>query len=128
MTGELLIDTLRWMRELPRFADPAKMAVVIDQAPCHLTVDVAMAAAQLGVDLCPVPPGSTGKCQPMDVSVFGVLKRKQIKLHDGAMRECPGRAWTEADAVRTMIEAWGEIDANVVQSAWQRARGEADGV
>jgi hypothetical protein len=64
----------------------------------------------------------------MDVRVFGVLKRKQGKLYDGAMRECPGRAWTKADAVRTIIEARGEIDANVVKSAWQRARGEADGV
>jgi hypothetical protein len=61
MTGELLIDALCWIRELPRFPDGAKMAVVLDQAPCHMTVDVAMAAAQLDMDLIPVPPGRTGK-------------------------------------------------------------------
>jgi hypothetical protein len=35
------------------------------------------------------------------------------------------RAWTKADSVRTIIDAWAEIDANVVKSAWLRARGEA---
>jgi hypothetical protein len=104
------------------------MAVVIDQAPCHMTVDVAMAAAKLGMDLITVPPGSTGKCRPMDVRGLGVLKGKQSKLYDNAMRACPGRAWTKADAVRTIIEAWAEIDANVVRSAWRCARGEAEGV
>jgi hypothetical protein len=61
----------------------------------------------------------------MDVRVFGVLKRKQSKLYDNAMRECPGRAWTKADSVRTSIDAWAEIDANVVKSGWPLARGEA---
>jgi hypothetical protein len=42
MTGELLIDALRWIRELPQFADGAKMAVVIDQAPCQMTIDIAI--------------------------------------------------------------------------------------
>jgi hypothetical protein len=64
----------------------------------------------------------------MDVRVFGVLKRKQSKLYDDAIRACPGRAWTKADAVRTTIDAWAEIDANVVKSAWRCARGEAEGV
>jgi hypothetical protein len=93
-----------------------------------MTVHVAMAAAQLGMDLLPVPTGSTGKCEPMDVRVFGVLKRKQSKLYDDAMRPCPGRPWAKADAVRTLIEAWGESDANVAKSARRRARGEAGGV
>jgi hypothetical protein len=61
----------------------------------------------------------------MDVRVFGVLKRKQSKLYDNAMRECPGRAWTKADSVRTIIDAWAENRANVVRSGWLHARGEA---
>jgi hypothetical protein len=129
MTGELLSDALRWIRELPRFAGRGKMAVVIDQTPCPMTIDVAMEAAQW--PLIPVPPGSTGKCQPKDVRVFCVfcvLKRKQSKLNDDAMRACPGRAWTKADAVCTIIEAWAEIDATVVKSAWRCALGEAEGV
>jgi hypothetical protein len=44
MTGGLLIDALREIRELPSFAGRARMAVVIDQAPRHMTVDVAMGA------------------------------------------------------------------------------------
>jgi hypothetical protein len=61
----------------------------------------------------------------MDVRVFGVLKRKQSKLYDNAMRACPGRDWTKADSVRTIIDAWAEVDAGVVQSGWRLARGEA---
>jgi hypothetical protein len=128
MTGELLIRALGVTRELPHFADRAKMAVVIHQAPGHMTVAVAMGAAQLGMDLIPVPPGSTGKCQPIDVRVFGVLKRKLSRLDDCALRACSGRAWTKADAVRTIIEAWAEIEATVVKSAWRCALGEAEGV
>jgi hypothetical protein len=60
MTGELRTDALRWIRELPRLADRAKMTVLIDQSCCHMTVDVAMEAGQLDMDLIPVPPGSTG--------------------------------------------------------------------
>jgi hypothetical protein len=97
------------------------MAVVIDQAPYHMTVDVAMEAAQLDMDLIPVPPGSTGKCRPMDVRVFGVLKREQSKIYDDAMRACPsGSAWTKADAVRSIIEAWGRS-----MPMLSRARGDA---
>jgi hypothetical protein len=128
MTGELLIDALREIREVPRYAGRAKMAVVIDQAPCHMTADVAIPARRMSMDIIPVPPGSTGRRQPMDVRVFGVLKRKQSKLNDNAMRECPGRARTKADSVRTIIGAWAEIGANVVKSAWRRACGEAEGV
>jgi hypothetical protein len=93
-----------------------------------MRVDVALKAARLGMDLIPVPPGSTGKCQPMGVGVFGVLERKQSKLYDDAMRACPGRAWAETEAVRTIIEAWGDIDANVAKSVWRRACGEVEGV
>jgi hypothetical protein len=67
-----------------------------------------------------------GKCQRTDIRVFGVLKRKQSSLYDDAMRACPGRAGTTADAVRTFVEAWEEIDAEVIKSAWQLARGEAE--
>jgi hypothetical protein len=41
------------------------------------------------------------------------------------MGACPGRGWTKADAIRTIIDAWAEIDANVAESAWLRAHGEA---
>jgi hypothetical protein len=54
----------------------------------------------------------------MDVRVFGVLTRKQSRLYDDGMRAYPGRAWAKADAVRTIIDAWAEIDAKVVKSAW----------
>jgi hypothetical protein len=52
----------------------------------------------------------------MNISIFGVLKRKQGKqgkqgkLYDEVIRACRGRAWTKADAVRTIIEAWGRCD------------------
>jgi hypothetical protein len=62
------------------------MAVVVDQAPCHMTVDVAMAAALLGMAIIPVPPGRTGKCQPMDVRVIGALKLKQGEQGEQALR------------------------------------------
>jgi hypothetical protein len=139
MMGELLIDALRWIRQLPRFADRAKMAVVMDQAPCHVKIDVAREAAQLDMDLIPFPPGNTGTCQPMDVRIFGVLKRKQGKqggqgkqgkqgkLYGDAMCACPGRSWTKADAPRTIIEAC-RVDANVVKAAWRRTCSEAEGI
>jgi hypothetical protein len=96
-----------------------------------MTVDVAMEAGQLDMDLIPVPPGCTGYCQPVNVRIFGVLKRKQGKqgkLYGDAMRACPGRAWTKADAPRTIIEAWGEVEANVVRAAWRCTCSEAEGV
>jgi hypothetical protein len=57
MNGELLIDALRGIRELPCFPGHAKMAVVIDQAPRHMTVDVAIEATQLGTGAHPCPAG-----------------------------------------------------------------------
>jgi hypothetical protein len=64
----------------------------------------------------------------MDVRLFGVFKRKQSKLYDGAMRACPGKAWTKADAVRTIIDAWAEVEAKAARGAWRRARNEGEGV
>jgi hypothetical protein len=63
----------------------------------------------------------------MDVCVFGVLKRRLGKLCGEAMRACQGRAgrggagqgraWGKADAVRAIVEACAEIDANVIKRA-----------
>jgi hypothetical protein len=38
-----------------------------------MTADVAMEAFRMGMDLIPVLPGITGRCQPMRMRVFGVL-------------------------------------------------------
>ena len=60
-----------------------------------------------------------GPHQPMGFHIIGVLKRKQSRLHDDVMRSCPGRAGTEADAVRATIDAWEQVDARVVKSTWR---------
>jgi hypothetical protein len=84
-----------------------------------VSVDVATAAAQADVDLILVRPGGQHwQGQPLQVRVLGVLKRKQrrqSKLYDEAMGACPGRAWTEADAARMMMDAWAEIAPNVLR-------------
>jgi hypothetical protein len=129
MTGDLLIPALGCIRELPCFADRAKMAFVTDQAPYHMTVDVALEAAQLGMDPVPDPPGSTCRCHPMDDRVLGVLVRKQSKLEDDATRACPrgGPGPRQVRSARS-FHARAETEANVVKSAWRCSRGEGEGV
>jgi hypothetical protein len=78
----LPIEELQTIRELPRVAADCRVVGVLEQAPCYRKVHVAM-AAHLLIDLIPVASHSTGRRQPMDVRVFGVLKRKQSRIYEG---------------------------------------------
>jgi hypothetical protein len=57
MTPELLIPALPLFRELPRFATDSRIVAPLEQAPFHMTVDVALAAPHpLTMNLIPVSP------------------------------------------------------------------------
>jgi hypothetical protein len=112
MTWELVIDVPGRIRGLPQFAIKPNVVVIMDRASCHTKEEILFEAARLNVRLIFVPPGATGRHHPMDFRVFGVLKQN-------AMWDCPGWAWTKADAVRTIIHAWGQVRERLVASGWR---------
>ena len=57
-----------------------QVIVLMDTASPHLAREVLTTAASADIWVCPVPPGTTGTCQPLDVGVLGRYKRHVLDL------------------------------------------------
>jgi hypothetical protein len=77
-----------------------------------------IAARALEIDLVYIPPGCTDKLQPLDRTVFGVLKafaREQWRLYN---HETGGAKTTRSLMTRYLIDAWDRISREVIERAW----------
>ena len=68
----------------PQFVAKPSLIGIVDRRPCHATSEVPMAAARVRMRLVFVPRGGTGRHQPIDLRIFGVLDRNQRQLYDDA--------------------------------------------
>jgi hypothetical protein len=78
VVSEIFLQVIVPWAEDPDLPDGPKV-VIVDNAPVHLNLDVVRKAKSLNVELIPLPPGTTGRLQPLDVGFFGPFK-KSLRL------------------------------------------------
>ncbi|RLO09662.1 hypothetical protein DYB28_000222 [Aphanomyces astaci] len=49
--------------------------LVLDNFDAHVSEEGVATAAEIGYDVCPLPPNATSHCQPLDVSIMTPFKR-----------------------------------------------------
>lgn len=69
-------------------------ALVFDVYKSHLDKEVRKEAKRLGIKLIYVPACGTGKYQPLDIRVFGALK-KEIANYEKKKKKCNTRRHCE---------------------------------
>lgn len=103
-----------------RPADPAlHRLLILDGHGSHITAKVIAHCMEHAIDLLVLPPHTSHKLQPLDVSVFSPLKRALATETDAASRHDPGRIqrvdWTNM-YIRARERAF--ISSNI-QSGWK---------
>ena len=74
MNGERFVETLQHIHEKTGSSVENKILVIMDNAECHMNIHVVEYAIKHGIVLVTLPPHTTAKLQPLDVSVFGPFK------------------------------------------------------
>lgn len=94
------VDFLVFMKMFIKFTQSSKenpQLLLLDNHGSHLSVEVLDLAAKKGVTMLSFPPHCSHRLQPLDISVYGPLRRAVNKACDAWMRENPGKPMTIYD-------------------------------
>ena len=74
-----------------------QILLILDNHESHVSFPAVEKAKENGIVLLTIPPHTSHRLQPLDVSVYGPLKTGYNKALDAWMREKPGRTATIYD-------------------------------
>ena len=75
MNGHCFLETLHHIRAKTFCSPTNKILLIIDNAESHLTIQAIEYANDNGIVILTLPPHTTNKLQPLDVSVFASFKQ-----------------------------------------------------
>jgi hypothetical protein len=118
-TGWQNTDTFcTYLLNLREFMGPGPIALVLDCYAAHRNDTVKVFARNLGIDLYFIPPGMTDEFQPLDRSVFGVVKSHAKRLFRGRYHDDPYAKRDKKIAVQDLIWSWHRLDPEIVRDGW----------
>ena len=106
MNGECFLQTLQHVHEKSGSSVDNKILLIMDNAECHMNIHAVEFAIQHGIVIVTLPPHTTDKLQPLDVSVFGPFKTyMRGQLNDYALMH-PNKHITEHMLPEFASNAW----------------------
>ena len=106
MNGECFVQTLQHVHEQSGSSVDNKILLIMDNAECHMNIHAVEFAIQHGIVIVTLPPHTTDKLQPLDVSVFGPFKTyMRGQLNDYALMH-PNKHITEHMLPEFASNAW----------------------
>jgi len=124
MTAITMLDVLDYVAEIRDRQKPgAKVYLVLDVFPAHLSSSVIEKAKSLRIKLIPVPANGTGIYQPLDVLIFGILKQYLRQSYREWLEQLnPSQDISVAleDGIRRFVDAWERITNENILSAWNK--------
>jgi hypothetical protein len=115
MDTTVMLQYLDWLHAA---SHQKPCALVMDSFGAHFPDEVIDKARGLCIRLIPVPKGLTGKWQPLDRKCFGALKKTSQRIWREKVTRQPDLQWDHIEAARILEEAWAELTAATVLSAW----------
>ena len=106
MTGEGFLDVLKHVHKKTYCSKDNKILLIMDNAECHMNIHAMEFAINNGIVIVTLPPHTTAKMQPLDVSVFGAFKTYLRQLQDDYKLTHPGTAITELILPELASKAW----------------------
>ena len=80
--------------------------MILDNHNSHLSLEGLEFAKQNGIIMVSFPPHCSHKLQPLDLSVFGPLKKRTASAQQNWLRNHPGQSMTMYDLPGVVGEAW----------------------
>ena len=74
MNGECFLETLKHIKEKTFCSPTNKILIIMDNAECHKSIYAIEYAQNNGICIVTLPPHTTDKMQPLDVSVYSSFK------------------------------------------------------
>ena len=119
MNGDCFVQTLQHLHEKTCSSVDNKVLLIMDNAECHMNIHVVEYAIAHGIVIVTLPPHTTDKLQPLDVSVFGPFKaflrgilndfaimhpNQHITVHQLPQFACA--AWTKASTPSNILNGF----------------------
>jgi len=117
-TVEVMKDYLNWL-SIEMKNQP--FALVLDIYATHITKDVKDLASQLKIELIYVPANGTGEFQPLDRTIFGIVKKELTSLHYHMKYNEEGLKTHKelyAQTHRQVNKIWNNISNKAIKSSW----------
>ena len=107
---------------VPYVKPPYRSALIMDCCPSHKTVCIRNKLQSINCELILVPPGQTGIYQPLDVGVFGVVKKKcQSFWFNEQSNSRPTTHNATLDGIKRFEDAYAEVLKDTIKKAWSKA-------
>ena len=106
MNGECFVKTLQHLHEKSGSSVDNKILLIMDNAECHMNIHVVEFAIRHGIVIVTLPPHTTDKLQPLDVSVFGPFKTFLRALLNNFALMHPNQHITVHQLPEFACEAW----------------------
>lgn len=122
-TSEIMVKIIKEIIKpyLLRGVNQYPGAMILDTVGIHTTDDIAIAAAEINLELIWVPEGLSGTRQPLDVGVFGPMK-SQIRA-DWRKKRLNNLTYkpTYADAMQSLSTAITHVTSHCIRSSFQQS-------
>lgn len=106
MTSELFCQFLEHFQKHAKATTAEPVLLIMDNHETHISVQAINFAKDSGIILLTLPPHSSDKLQPLDVSVFGPFKSYYNRAADNWMTSNPGKTITIYNIAALVNQAW----------------------
>lgn len=100
---------VEWLHHFISYAKPTKddpILLVLDNHDSHISLDVYTLCRDKGIVLLTLPPHTSHRLQPLDLTFYGPIKTAYNRECQYYMAEHPGRAITQYDVVELFTRAF----------------------
>lgn len=108
-----------WLHHFISFAKPTKensILLILDNHESHVSLDCYLLCRQSGIVLLSLPPHTSHRIQPLDLTYFGPFKSAYNRECDLYMAEHTGRRITQYEVVELFTKAFNRIN-NIEKAA-----------
>ncbi|KAK6166826.1 hypothetical protein SNE40_023441 [Patella caerulea] len=106
MTHENFLLFLKHFVSIVQPSNQKPVLLLLDNHQSHLAIEVLDFAKQNGIVMLSFPPHCSHRLQPLDISVFGPLKKKVSQAQSNWLRNHPGKPIGIYDIASILCEPW----------------------
>jgi DDE superfamily endonuclease len=106
MTGENFVKVLQHVAKYTHTSASNEIILVMDNHESHIALDSLIYAKEHGINIVTLPPHTSNKTQPLDISVFGPLKSYFNAFADSWLLKNPGKTISIYQMAELMGNAW----------------------
>jgi hypothetical protein len=125
-TGSCMILFLEFLRSSMESLSLVKkrqsIFLILDKHRSHETNEVLKRAKELKIDLLFIPEGQTSDLQPLDVRIFGELKKIASSEWEAEYLKDIKKNISFEQSVSILQKSWDQIQTTDVRKAWQKVR------